>query len=295
MTIKHLVFSGGAYKGLYFLGALDHLNKNNFYNIENIETINAVSIGSLIAVLLCLKIPIKDMIEFIINKPLKKIFYIDMENIFNINDDLGIYDKKLFIEMYYSFFGSLGLDCTTMTLKELYEYSGIELVITTVRMTGWVVEDFSYKTHPDLSVLDATYMSSSLPFIIKPMKYNDSYYLDGGLINSYPLDRCMDCGYENEEILSLIAKNEKVSNLIKTDNPNVFTFGWCVLSNILKASQDDYYRKGNAKYELPIPVRLMNIDDAMGIINTKEKRVEMIKEGKEEAVKFLNKITEQCE
>ena len=71
-----------------------------------------------------------------------------------------------------------------ITFKELYEYSGIELVITTVRMTGWVVEDFSYKTHPDLSVLDATYMSSSLPFIIKPMKYNDSYYLDGEFLKN---------------------------------------------------------------------------------------------------------------
>jgi predicted acylesterase/phospholipase RssA len=293
MTIKHLVFSGGAYKGLYFLGALEHLNNNKFLNIENIETIHAVSIGSIIAVILCLKITIKDIIEFIINKPLKHLFKFEMDNIININDEFGIYDKEIFTDMYYSFFGSVGLECS-MTLKELYEYSGIELIVTAVRMNDWEVEDFSYKTHPDLSVLDATYMSSSLPFIIKPMKYNNSYYLDGGLINSYPLDRCIDCGYNTDEILSLKAWNENPNNLLK-DNMNVFTFGWCILNNVLKKSQNDYYRKGNAKYELAIPVKLLNMDDAMNFVNSKESRIEMIKEGEDCAVKFLNEIKELCE
>ncbi len=294
MTIKHLVFSGGAYKGLYFLGALKHLDDNKFCNIENIETIHAVSIGSIIAVLLCLKIPIIDIIEFAINKPLKKLFNVDMENIFNINNDLGIYDKKLFKEMYYSFFGSVDLECT-MTLKELYEYSGIELVVSSVSLNEWKIIDFSYKTHPDLSVLDATYMSSSLPFLLKPMRYKDSYYLDGGMINSYPLDRCIGCGYKNDEILSLVARNENPSNLINTQDINMFKFGWCILNNIIKSSQDDYYGKGNSKYELSIPVKLLNINDAINVINSKESRIKMIKQGEECASKFLKEITEQCE
>ena len=293
MTIKHIVFSGGAYKGLYFLGALDVLDKNKFYDINNINTIHAVSIGSMIAVLLCLKIPINIIIDFIINKPLKKLFSVDMENIYNITDDLGIFNKTLLEDLYYSFFGSLDLDYN-MSLKQLYEYSGIELIIPSVRLNEWTIEDFSYKTHPDLSVIDATYMSSSLPFLLKPMKYKDSYYIDGGMINSYPLDRCIECGYKNEEILSLIAKNTQI-NLLNTNDVNIFNFGWCVLNNILKASQDDYYRKGNAKYELSIPVRLLNIDDAVNVINSKEFRIEMINEGAQCANDFLERIKEQCE
>jgi len=293
MTIKHIVFSGGAYKGLYFLGALDVLDKNKFYDINKIKTIHAVSIGSMIAVLLCLKIPINVIIDFIINKPLKKLFSVDMENIYNITDDLGIFNKTLLEDLYYSFFGSLGLDYN-MSLKQLYEYSGIELIIPSVRLNEWKIEDFSYKTHPDLSVIDATYMSSSLPFLLKPMKYKDSYYIDGGMINSYPLDRCIECGYKNEEILSLIVRNTQI-NLLNTNDVNIFNFGWCVLNNILKASQDDYYRKGNAKYELSIPVRLLNIDDAVNVINSKEIRIEMINEGSQCANDFLERIKEQCE
>lgn len=293
MTIKHIVFSGGAYKGLYFLGALDVLDKNKFYDINNINTIHAVSIGSMIAVLLCLKIPINVIIDYIINKPLKKLFSVDMENIYNITDELGIFNKTLLEDLYYSFFGSLELDYN-MSLKQLYEYSGIELIIPSVRLNEWTIEDFSYKTHPELSVIDATYMSSSLPFLLKPMKYKDSYYIDGGMINSYPLDRCIECGYKNEEILSLIVRNAQI-NLLNTNDVNIFNFGWCVLNNILKASQDDYYRKGNAKYELSIPVRLLNIDDAVNVINSKEIRIEMINEGSQCANDFLERIKEQCE
>ena len=47
--IKHIVIESGGYKGLYVLGALDELNKSNFYNIENIETIYGTSIGSYVS------------------------------------------------------------------------------------------------------------------------------------------------------------------------------------------------------------------------------------------------------
>ena len=42
MTIKHLVFSGGAYKGFYTIGALQYLSSMKFYNIKDIKNINPV-------------------------------------------------------------------------------------------------------------------------------------------------------------------------------------------------------------------------------------------------------------
>ena len=52
MTIKHLVLSGGAYKGFYTIGALKYLNDNKFYNLENIETMYGTSVGGLVAAIL---------------------------------------------------------------------------------------------------------------------------------------------------------------------------------------------------------------------------------------------------
>ena len=48
MTIKHLVLSGGGYKGLYSIGALKHLYEKKFYNIDDIENIYGTSVGAII-------------------------------------------------------------------------------------------------------------------------------------------------------------------------------------------------------------------------------------------------------
>lgn len=54
MTIKHLVISGGGPLGLRFLGALEHLEQHNYWKLQDIESIYATSIGSIIAVFICL-------------------------------------------------------------------------------------------------------------------------------------------------------------------------------------------------------------------------------------------------
>ena len=52
MTIKNIVMAGGAYNGLYIIGALKYLIENSFFDINNIETIYGTSVGGFIGVLL---------------------------------------------------------------------------------------------------------------------------------------------------------------------------------------------------------------------------------------------------
>ena len=56
MPIKHLVFSGGAYKGFYTLGALKHLSETSFYKLDDIENIYGASVGSIISLIIILYI-----------------------------------------------------------------------------------------------------------------------------------------------------------------------------------------------------------------------------------------------
>ena len=74
MTIKNIVLSGGAYKGFYTVGALKHLSSENFYDIDDIENIYGVSVGSLIGLLLCLKLEWSDVLENIIYRPWENLF-----------------------------------------------------------------------------------------------------------------------------------------------------------------------------------------------------------------------------
>ena len=55
MTIKHLVFSGGGPIMIQILGAIQEIEKKNFFYLNNIESIYGTSAGAIIGVLICLK------------------------------------------------------------------------------------------------------------------------------------------------------------------------------------------------------------------------------------------------
>jgi predicted patatin/cPLA2 family phospholipase len=125
---------------------------------------------------------------------------------------------------------------------------------------------------------------------------NNTYYLDGGLINSYPLNECLDCSFNKNEILSIVVKNERSNEILNNNNNNnnIFTFGWCILNNILNKGQDDYYKNGSIKYELIITCQNLNFNEAIKMIKEKSNREEIINEGEKYANLFLNYITKQC-
>ena len=93
-----------------------------------------------------------------------------------------------------------------ITLKEFYEYSNIELHIFTFDVNYFKLEDISYKTNPDISLITAIYMSSALPIMFSPVCIDDKCYIDGGVVTNYPLIFCIEQNCNLDEILGI--KNE---------------------------------------------------------------------------------------
>ena len=58
-----------------------------------------------------------------------------------------------------------------LTLKELYEYNKINFIISAVNISKQKQVYFNHETHPDLEVSKAIRMSSSIPILFKPFKY----------------------------------------------------------------------------------------------------------------------------
>ena len=66
MTIKNLVISGGGPIMIQVLGAIQHLETNEFLDIKNIETIYGTSAGAIVGILLCLKFDWETINDYII-------------------------------------------------------------------------------------------------------------------------------------------------------------------------------------------------------------------------------------
>ena len=94
------------------------------------------------------------------------------------------------------------------TLKDLKDKFGKTLICSTYNLTEQKVEYLSPDTHPNLPCITAIRMFSNLPLIFENFKYGQSYYVDGGLTNNFPLDIGMKKG---KKILGIYNKAKEFS------------------------------------------------------------------------------------
>lgn len=202
MTIKNIVLSGGGHTLYQSLGIIQTLEKNDIWKIENIEKIYGTSAGALLGAILCLKFDWETLNDYFLNRPWHDVFNIDINTIFSMFSKKGFFNKNQ-IELSFKpllHAKDLSLD---ITLKEFYEYSNIELHIFTFEVNYFKLEDISYKTNPDLSLITALYMSSSLPIMFSPVCIDDKCYIDGGVATNYPLIFCIEQNNNLDEILGI--------------------------------------------------------------------------------------------
>jgi predicted acylesterase/phospholipase RssA len=88
--------------------------------------------------------------------------------------------KQYFAKMVVNKWGGIP------TFEELYR-NGIVYVCTAYKLGA---KDpcvyFSHRTHGTMSAVDAAMLSCTIPFLFKSAKYQDHYYIDGGVFDSNP-------------------------------------------------------------------------------------------------------------
>ena len=183
--IENLVLSCGTIKGFCYIGCLKVLYEKNI--IKNLKNILGCSAGCIFAICIALNYTYDE---------LKKIFFsIDL----NILNDIN-YDN---ITHFFEFYGlqsgirivkimSVLIKNKTknknMTLKQFYDFTNINIIFTTCCLNKTSIEYINYKNYPNLKIIDALIMSISLPILFKPFKLNNNFYVDGALLNGYPID-----------------------------------------------------------------------------------------------------------
>ena len=95
MTIKHLVLSGGGPILVQILGAIQELEKKNFFDLKNIESIYGTSAGAIIGILICLKFDWETINDYIIKRPWQDVFKIKVEKIFEAYKKKGLFDIQI--------------------------------------------------------------------------------------------------------------------------------------------------------------------------------------------------------
>ncbi len=184
--IEELSISGGGVKGYAYLGALLELERMGM--LSNLKKISGVSIGSLFAASLAIGIKMCDLAEFTFNYDISEIKDLDIN---------GLVKRKSLLkgEKYVEFITDIISQKVDkdISLLEVYESSGIELIVAVICLNERCLKYISHKTDPEMKLITLIQMSSAIPGFLPPVTYNGKIYLDGGILDNNPV-QCLSPG-----------------------------------------------------------------------------------------------------
>ena len=288
MTIKHLVISGGGPNLIQTLGALQHLEKNKFIDLNNIETIYGTSAGAIVGTMICMKFDWETINDYIIKRPWQDVFKITVDKILEAYTKKGIFGSTTIEKCFKPLLDAKDISMS-VTLEDFYKYSNIELHFFTFEINGFKIEDISYLTHPKLALLTAIQMTCSLPVLVTPVCMDDKCYIDGGIMCNYPLNHCVESGKNKDEILGFKNKYDNETKSHINSDSTLLDFLLCFLFKVIYSLNTDN-QQPYIKNEFLCKADKMNIEMLKNSLNSIDVRKTIFSNGTEDAIEFLAKL-----
>lgn len=294
MTIEHLVISGGGPTGILAYGIASHLAKKGFWKLADIKSIYGCSIGAYMGVVLSLNYEWDWLDDYIIKRPWEKLVATSTTHLIDIYEKKCLINEHFFIEAITPLLKAKELK-ETITLKELYDYNKIDIHLYTTNINSARMEkiDLSYKSHPDLSVIKALQMSMAFPIIFEPIFEGEGCFIDGGIINNYPLK---DCIQQQECDTDTILSFKNIWNKHKlnvNEKSSIFYFLFALLRK-LQLTVDTEPEQPDIKYNIHCILEdWANLDKWAETLKNEELRRSIIEKGHAQAESFLAKHTQE--
>lgn len=285
MTIKHLVISGGGPTLVQALGAIQYVEQEKFINLSEIETIYGTSAGAILGTLICLKFDWETINDYIIKRPWHEVFPINVQKIFDAYTKKGIFDIKTVEKIFKPLFSAKDLSLD-INLQDFYNYSKIELHFFAFDINDFKLDDISYKTHPNISVITALQMTCSLPVLVAPVCIDNKCYIDGGIVCNYPLNKCLEL-HNEDEILGIKNQYDKSDNNRVDLDSTMLDF---LMSFVFKMIQnmDTGDKQTIIKNEIICKADFLSIDYLKTALYSMDVRRELFNSGTEFAKEFMN-------
>jgi predicted acylesterase/phospholipase RssA len=306
--IKHIVFTGGGPVGMVEYGALKYLTEKKFIAHENIESLYSISIGGIIGLIYILNYEWAWMDDFLIKRPWNKLVNISYSSYINILYEKGIINKSILVNVLEPLFLAKNIPLN-ITLLEFYNLTKIEFNIFACSLNDIKQIKFNHITNPNLELVDALYMSLSIPIIFVPLYIDNCFYLDGAIIVGCPINQCIaekKCSHDeilcfmNDKMQPIDLSNNfynkysdnKANNIITNDS-NFFEYVFFLIKKLfLKISNFENEIIIYIKNSINTALTYNSIDSAYWyhVLSDETERAYLINLGVLQAEKFLDKL-----
>jgi len=276
MFFKYLCLSGGGATGFALLGFIKRLEDANV--LRCIDTVYGCSIGALIGFLFTLGLSADEMFSRFLNLSHNINQYKNIEEFFQcLGLDSGEYLLAYIIDILIEHNVN-----PIITFKQLFQKYGKKLVLVGTNISKHTTVYLSMDEHPDMRVIDAVRISISLPLLFTPIKLKNDYYVDGGLMDNYPMEKALQDFQERFPNLhpTNCVIGCDLQNLIPIVTDNMYSYAYNMYASILKRKSQTYCTVTIS------PVSINSIDFSIGV----DTRKELFQNGFEETDKYMNKL-----
>jgi predicted acylesterase/phospholipase RssA len=288
MTIKHLVIGGGGPSGILSYGVASQLAKKGFWKLEDIKSMYGCSIGAYITFMLSMGYDWEWLDDYFIKRPWEKLFAASTTRLTEIYEKKCLLNEHFYTEAILPLLKAKDLS-ETITLAEFYAYNKIDIHMYSVNINAIKIEkiDISHKSHPDLSLIKALRMSMAVPIMFEPIFMENGCYIDGGVLNNFPLNDCIEqeqC--DTEEILALKNIWQDTKKNIN-EKSSIFDFLFEIIKKMI-ATIDTEREQADIKYTVRCLMEdLESFDKWMEALSSEDMRKSLIEKGRNQADLFL--------
>ena len=305
LDIENLIFEGGGIKGIAYCGALRELQKHNL--LKNIKRYAGSSVGAITACLLAIGYTI-DELEQILKDTNFEDFKDDkigiIRDFYSLLNDYG-YCPGNYLYDWLGFMIKAKVGKENYTFSDLWNDKNIDLIITGTNLNRMNTYYFSHRTYPEMELRQAIRISASYPFVFVPVEFDGDLFIDGGVIDNYPLHlfdgeypgdiRAIQglCKCNHKTLgLKLISNNEAENcSLLKEriEIPDIKSFSYNMINLLCKSVErsdiDDNY------WSRTICIQTDDISTTEFDIS-KEKKQFLVENGKQAVEHFIKKRNE---
>ena len=182
-----IILSGGGIRSLAYIGVFQELEQKGL--LKNINEVLGVSSGSLFGFGFCLGYTPHELFLLGSSMDFSLVQNLDPDIAFDFFSTYGIDDGKNLDKFIESVLKAKGFS-SSLTLLEMYEKTNKYFRCFAVNLNNCSYKEFSHKKTPNTTVLFSLRASMCIPGYFIPLidKETNHYYVDGGLINNYPID-----------------------------------------------------------------------------------------------------------
>lgn len=280
MDIQNLAFSSGAMKGIVYIGCFKALEEYDL--LKNIKAIAGTSSGGIFALLLNLGYNSKELTNLALGIDFTLLKDITTDSILSFLTNYGFDTCNKLINIIKILIKKK-VDNENISFLELYNKTKIKLILTGTCLDNKCIEYFSYKTCPDMKVIDAIRISICIPLVYNKFEYNDKMYIDGAILNDYPI-QLFD--QYKEKTLGFLIHSDKDNKII-----DITSYIYSII-NCMSRKLQSYQLLGFEEQTIKLKVNLhtlkfdLNKTEKLDIINYGYKQT------KEYVISKLEKIEE---